>query len=114
MSIRFVLRQGLGLGRGELLGLAPATRRFLEAEALPCSVSRSVEHQHAIEMGGCLWLQVVLLAPERQFPLILRSVRRLDSLLLVLLGPVRVVRILVDRLADLLRTLPLPIVGDQA
>ena len=85
--VGLVLLVRLGLGGGHPLRLVPVAANSLKAQMLPGRLARGIELQNPKQMCGRLLLQIVLLAPEGQFPLILGPVGRLGAALEILLDP---------------------------
>ncbi len=73
MLVRLVLL-GFGLGGSHPLRLVPMPAEPLEAHVLPRRLARWIELQDPIQVGSCFLLQIVLLAPEGQFPLVLGAI----------------------------------------
>ena len=66
----------LGLLRGRELGLDPLAALLLEAQPLPGRLALGIERDNPAEMHDGLFLQSVLVAPEREPPLVIRLVGR--------------------------------------
>src|SRR5262249_1524916 len=112
--VRLLLLLFVSLRGGHQLGLDPPPAYFLESEALPGRITGRIDPQYLVQMRGRLSLQAVLLAPDRQLPLIVGPVGRPGSAMEILLDEGLARGVVLKSPADLVRAIPPPPVSDQS
>ena len=103
-----------GLLGGEQLGPGPVLAHLLVTQPPPGGLAPRVKLDDAVEMCDGLLVQSALLAPEGQLPLVVGLVEGLGPPPHVFLHECLACRVGGDIMADLVGSLPLPLIRDQA